>query len=190
MNTEKIEENWNRYKKLVEALEKSHPGVESFIEQYAERLAMCPASSETQYFGAYPGGFLELALGVTAKMRALHKVFECDVPMDSVVFVGLLHSIGLMGSEREDLLIPHDSDWHIKKGIVYKHNEFLPKMPLSHRSLYLIQSAGVKMSLDEWTAIATSTGTHRDESKFYNGSEPSLSLLVIQARQWILSRAE
>jgi hypothetical protein len=63
-------------------------------------------------------------------------------------------------------------------------------MPLSHRSLYLIQSAGVKMSLDEWTAIATSTGTHRDESKFYNGSEPSLSLLVIQARQWILSRAE
>lgn len=190
MHAEKIEENWNKYKKLVETLEKSRPGVEKLIEQYGERLAMCPAASENQYFGAYPGGFLDLALGVTTKMRALHKIFECNVPMDSVVFVGLLHAIGLIGNETEDLLIPHDSDWHIKKGIMYKHNESLPKMPLSHRSLYLIQSAGIKMSLDEWTAIATSTGTHRDESKFYNGSEPPLSLLVIQARQWILSRAE
>jgi hypothetical protein len=190
MTHEEIELNWNKFKRLAETLEQSHAGVSALVEKFAERIIMCPASSETQYYGAYSGGFLDLALNVTTKMRALYKSFELDIPMNSVVFVGLFHAIGLLGDEENDLLIPQDSDWHIKKGIMYKHNEALTKMPLSHRSLYLVQSAGIKMSLEEWIAIATATGTHRDESKFYNGSEPKLSLLVSHARQWIMTRAE
>jgi hypothetical protein len=190
MNIEELENKWNKFKKLVEYIDSSYPGSLDFIETYGERLIECPASTEQIYFGAYPGGFLDLSLNVTAKMRAMHKLFELNVPMESVVFTGLFHAIGLMGDETKNLLVPQDSDWHIKRGIMYRHNESLPKMPVSHRSLYLIQFAGIKMSLDEWTAIAISCGTHRDEAKFYAGAEPSLGLLLLHSRQWVLGRAE
>ena len=160
------------------------------VETYGDRLIECPAATEQIYFGAHPGGFLYLALNVTLKMRAMHKLFELQIPMEKVVFTGLVHAVGLMGDETRDLLIPQDSEWHIKRGIMYRHNESLPKMPVSHRSLYLIQSGGITMSLDEWTAIAISGGTHRDEAKFYANAEPSLGLLLLHARQWILGRAE
>jgi hypothetical protein len=190
MNIEELENKWNKFKKLVETLDASHPGALNFIEAYGTRLIECPASTEQNYFGAYPGGFLDLALNVTSKMRAMHKIFELRTPMEHVVFTGLFHAVGLMGDETRDLLVPQDSDWHIKRGIMYRHNESLPKMPVSHRSLYLLQTSGISMSLDEWTAIAISGGTHRDEAKFYAGAEPSLGLLLLHARQWVLGRAE
>ena len=123
-------------------------------------------------------------------MRSMHKALELDTPMDSVVFTGLFHAIGLLGDENEDLLLPQDSDWHLKRGIMYKHNEKLPKMPVSHRSLYILQHAGIKLSYDEWTAISMSTGTHREESRFYAGTEPQLGLLISHARAWVTRRSE
>ena len=189
-NQEELEVKWSKYYSLVEKINSSHPGSLALIDKYAERIIIAPAATETIYYGAYPGGLIDLSLAVTSKMRAMHKALELSTPMESVVFTGLFHAIGLMGDENEDLLLPQDSDWHIKRGIMYKHNESIPKMPQSHRSLYLLQTEGIRLSYDEWTAISMSTGTHREESKFYAGTEPQLGLLVSHARAWVTRRSE
>jgi len=187
---EELEVKWSRFHSLVEKIDSSHPGSLNLIDEYAERLIIAPASTESIYFGAYPGGLIDLSIAVTSRMRAMHKALELDTPMDNVVFTGLFHAIGLLGDETEDLLIPQDSDWHLKRGVMYKHNERLPKMPASHRSLYMLQRAGIKLSYDEWTAISMSTGTHREESRFYAGTEPQLGLLISHARAWVTRRSE
>jgi hypothetical protein len=121
-------------------------------------------------------------------MRSLNKALEIGENEQSIIFVGMFHNIGLIGDEEKDYYIQQDSSWHLQRGIYYKYNENIPKMPVSHRSLYLIQESGIKLSYDEWCAIATSSGFHRDESKFYIGSESKLAVLLSQARQWVTMR--
>lgn len=185
---EELEVKWNKFYSIVSKLDEAKPGCLSLVDRYADRLVIAPASTETIYFGAYPGGLVDLSLQVTSCMKTLHKSLGLDIDITSVVFTGLFHAIGLMGDENDNLLEPHDSDWHIKRGVMYKHNEKLPKMPTSHRTLYLLQLEGVRLTYDEWTAISMSTGIHRDESKFYAGTEPELGLLLLQAKQWITRR--
>lgn len=182
-----VEVKWNKFKKLVEYVEDAHPGTLAFIEKYSERIIMCPTATESSGYGCYPGGLLDFSLSVTSNMRLIAKGLSLQIPQEKILFVGLFHAIGTIGDEENDYYVMNDSDWHLKKGIYYKYNENLHKMPVSHRSAYLLQKHGITMEHDEWVSIMISGGTHRDESKFYIGSEPKLSLLLMQARQWTIS---
>ena len=64
----------------------------------------------------------------------------------------------------------------------------MPKMPHSHRSLALLQAAGVHLTTDEWIAISASGGPTLDENKFYSGGEGPLTLLTQTATRIILQR--
>lgn len=160
------------------------------IESLGERLLLCPGSISESEEWSYPGGLMNFSMAVTKQMHAFSKVVENDLSQESIMRVGLLHAIGMVGGplEGQDYLIPQDSDWHKKQGRLYRYNENLPKMPIAHRSLLILQAYGVKLSYDEWVAIATSSGPSREENKFYVGSEPKLSILLSTSRQWILSR--
>ena len=185
-----IEQRWNTYIRIVEKAEQSHPGSLSLVKQLEQRIVECPAGVDSSTSFSEPGGLVELSLSVTSKMRAINKALEIGIDDRSIIFTGMFHSIGLVGDEERPYYIPQDSSWHLQRGIYYKYNENIPKMPVQHRSLYLIQSSGIKVSYDEWCAIATSGGFHRDESKFYLGSESKLAVLLSQARQWVLNRSE
>lgn len=186
MNTQNnIEELWSTFESLVGKI--NRPGVQELVEELGQRIAEAPASITTDGFDATPGGLLKMTLEVTNTMLRLRNAFEMsDLPKSSLLIVGLFHGLGMIGDRFEDYLIPHDSDWHINKGIHYKYNDKLPKSLVSHRSLCLLQEFGVQLSKDEWLAIALSGGAHRDENKFYVGNEPSLAILLMQARQWVL----
>ena len=182
LSPEQLESNWNTYENLCKKL--SDDNLNKLLDTLGERIVMCPASPREDQYGPYPGGMVEHSLRVTATMRKLNSALEFGIPVQSVIKVGLLHDLGKVGSLDKDYFINQDSDWHREKlGQFYKYNEDLNKMSVSHRTLFLVQHFGITLTNDEWIAIQLAQGSHFEENRFYVGHEPTLALLLQQAKQ-------
>ena len=152
---------------------------------------MCPASTRTDQYGAYPGGMVQHALEVTSTLRTLNTSLELGLSTAAIIKVGLLHDIGKVGGLEEDNFLEQDSDWHREKlGQLYKYNDALNKMSTSHRTLFLLQHYGVSLSLDEWLAIQLAQGSHFEENRFYVGHEPTLAVILQQAKSFTIHRTK
>ena len=183
---DKLQSNWETYEKFCKKL--SNDGLDNLLDAMGERICMAPASMRSDSPGAYPGGLVENLLKVTSTMRtlyeSLYKESGCSVTMTSILKVGLLHDIGRVGDLENDFLISQDSDWHREKlGQMYKYNESTDKMSVSHRTLFLLQHFGISLTREEWVAIQLASGSHFEENRFYVGDEPTLALLVQQAKR-------
>jgi hypothetical protein len=180
-NFEKVQSNWSTLEKLLSRLEDEN--INNMLDELGERLAIAPASQKTDQVGCFPGGLVQHALDVTISMKNINESLGFDIPINSILRVGLLHEIGKLGNLEHDLFVEQESDWHREKlGQMYKFNEDLDRMSTSHRTLYLLQHFGVKLSSDEWIAIQVSQGTHFEENRFYVGHEPKLAALIHMAK--------
>jgi len=118
-------------------------------------------------------------------MRTIAKALNMGLQPANILKVGLLHEIGKIGDLSEDYFVEQDSDWHREKlGQVYKFNDDLNKMSVSHRTLFLLQHFGVELSKDEWIAIQLAGGSHFEENRFYVGHEPTLALALQLAKRF------
>ena len=179
-----LKNNWETYEKLCKRL--SDPRLNALLETLGERILMCPASPRDSQYGAYAGGLVEHSIGVTKVMRDLVQVYGLSIPVNSIIKAGLLHDLGKVGDLDKDYFVEQTSDWHRDKlGQVYKFNEELNKMSVSHRTLYLLQHFGVTLTNDEWLAIQLAQGSHFEENRFYVGHESGLALVLQQAKQRI-----
>jgi len=177
-----LKNNWETFGKLCNRL--SDHGLSTLLETLDERILMCPASPRESQYGAYAGGMVEHSLEVTKVMRDLVQVYALSIPVNSIIKVGLLHDLGKVGDLDRDYFVEQTSDWHRDKlGQVYKFNEELNKMSVSHRTLYLLQHFGVTLTNDEWLAIQLAQGSHFEENRFYVGHESGLALVLQQAKQ-------
>lgn len=190
MSTDNLESNYNIFVKLTQKCgDRSIPLME-LVDQLGERLAICPAHDRRERSTAKSGGLIEHSLNVVKTMRAIESAAGFGVSQESMLLVGLYHDIGKVGDITTDYYLEQTSDWHRDKaGILYTYNPTMPKMPHSHRSLALLQSAGVILSTDEWIAISSSQGPSLDENKFYVGGESPLALLTQTAIR-IISQKE
>ena len=183
-----IKSNWSTYSGLCSRLEDEC--INNMIEKLDNRLVTCPASNVSSSYGAYEGGLVEHALSVAMAMKTINKTMEMEVEMSSILKVALFHEIGKVGDIESPLFVEQDSDWHREKlGQMYKYNEKIQKSSVSHRSLYLLQHFGVTLTQDEWIAIQLSQGSHFEENRFYVGSEPSLALLLQNAKSIVIHRS-
>jgi hypothetical protein len=179
---EKIKKNWETYESLCKKAVKH--GMGDLLESLGERLATCPASPRADQYCAYPGGLIEHILEVTSNMRKLAKVYELSLDIKSILKVGLLHDLGKVGDLNNTFYVDQDSDWHREKlGQFYKYNDELSKMSITHQTLFLLQHFGITLTREEWIAIQLSGGSHFEENRFYVGAEPSLGLVLQQAKQ-------
>ena len=181
LSVKELQSNWETYEKLCSKAVKD--GMSDLLAALGERLVMCPASPREDQYGAYPGGMIEHSLKVCATMRNLNKSLGFDLPVGSVLKVGLLHDIGKLGDLSNEYFVEQDSSWHREKlGQFYKFNENLNKMSVSHRTLWLLQHFGIELNNDEWLAIQLAQGSHFEENRFYVGHEPTLALLLQQSK--------
>jgi len=184
-SVEKIKLNWEKYEKLCGRL--SDDNINDLVEFLGERILMCPASMRDSQYNSEPGGLVEHSLNVAFTMRSINDALSLNTPVGSILKVGLLHEIGKVGDENHDCFVDQDSDWHREKlGQNYKYNEEIPKMSVSHRTLYLLQQFGVKLSRDEWIAIQIAQGSHFEENRFYVGSETTLGILLQKAKSLVI----
>jgi len=187
ISLEKLEKNWETFQSLI--IKSCGDSGEKLLSELGERMIMCPSSMKLDQHGAYPGGMIKHVLDVTMQMRNLNEsVGLCKDPM-SILKVGLLHDLGKVGDESSDLFLEQDSEWHRDKlGQMYKYNENLRKMSISHRTLCLLQKYGIPLSQDEWISIQLSQGSHFEENRFYVGHEPSLGILLQQSKSLVIHK--
>lgn len=186
-NSDQIQLRWQTLLKIAESAGERKQNIILMLDSLGERYIMAPATMSAHQPGSCPGGLLETTLSVIKKMRSISKALDLEVTTESIVVVGICHSLGLLGgpSQGEDYLVRQDSDWHIRQGKLYRFGDNVAKMPVAHRSLFLAQHFGIHLTHDEWQAIALSGGQSREENRFYVGSECTLSILLMQARQWV-----
>jgi hypothetical protein len=190
MSTDNLESNYNVFRKLTQKCGSRSDALLKLVDDLGERLVICPGHDRREKSTAKPGGLIEHSLNVVKTMRALESSSTFGVDPESMLIVGLFHDIGRVGDTTSDYYLTQTSDWHRDKaGILYVYNPELPKMPHSHRSLALLQSAGVTLTTDEWIAISTAQGPALDENKFYNGGETPLTMLT-QTAVRIISQKE
>ena len=187
IDVNKIESNWNTFEKLCRKLPDEN--LDDLLNNFAERLIMCPSSPRLDQHGAFPGGLIQHSLDVTGTMRKLSQTYQLDLPVESVLKVGLLHDIGKIGDLDNELFIEQDSEWHREKlGQMYKYNENIQKMSVSHRTLFLLQKFNISLTNDEWIAIQLAQGSHFEENRFYVGSEPSLAITLQQSKSIVIHK--
>ena len=184
---EKLQSNWEMFEKLLGRL--SDDNINKMTSTLGERICMCPASPRLDQYGATAGGLVEHALKVTSVMRTLNEALDYNISVASILKVGLLHDLGKVGDLENRYFIEQDSSWHREKlGQMFKYNENLNKMSVSHRTLWLLQHFGIELSCDEWIAVQLAQGSHFEENRFYVGHEPSLALLLQQAKSTVIHR--
>jgi len=186
---EKLQSNWEMFEKLCGRL--SDANLNNLVSELGERACMCPSSPKLEQYGAYQGGMVEHVLKVTSTMRTLNTALEYDLPTASILKVGLLHDFGKVGNLDTRYFVEQDSSWHREKlGQMFKYNEDLNKMSVSHRTLWLLQHFGVELTSDEWLAIQLAQGSHFEENRFYVGHEPTLAVLLQHAKSVVIHKSK
>jgi hypothetical protein len=182
LTPEKIQSNFELFYKLSQKDNDRSEAYGFFLETLGERLALCPFNSREEQGWAYHGGLIEYSLSVLNHLRRENDAHELNLSIASMITVSLFHALGKVGDIDHDLYVQEDSKWHQEKlGQYFKFNENIEKMTVEHRSLWLLNHLGVKLTKDEWLAVLLSSGALADESKFYHSSQPILSVALNNA---------
>jgi hypothetical protein len=168
---EHIKQNYEKFMQLIEA----DPRAEELKKMYEvlnDQLITAPASGKVHYHNAFPGGYLDHILRVTEtalKIAGLFKTMEGDINFDKqeLIFAALHHDLGKLGTEDGPYYVEQDSDWHRKRGELYKNNDNIQYMKPPERGLMMLQKYGVKVTQNEWIAIKLSDGIYDEGNKSY-----------------------
>lgn len=168
---EHITKNYEKFMEYINA----DPRAEQLNKMYdvlQDQLTTAPASGRTYYHNAFPGGYLDHILRVTdtaLKLAGLFKTMEGDVNFtkQELIFAALHHDLGKLGTEDGPYYVEQDSDWHRKRGELYKHNDNIQYMKAPERGLMMLQKYGVQITQNEWLAIKLSDGIYDEGNKSY-----------------------
>ncbi len=179
----KIIENWNVFTSLIKSKVQNavvRNALDSLCDEVEERFSLCPASTRTEFVGAYPGGLVSHSLDVLKIMKELNKIYNANLSVDNLIITGLFHDIGKIGTLEEEYYLVQESDWHRKRGMVYEINSNIPKVPVAVRSVWWLTSSGVQLSEHELHALLSLQHIDRMYSQdLYN--VPLLTLILQQA---------
>jgi hypothetical protein len=177
------------FENLIKVIEThiSEPRRSKLIKLYndlADRMMLAPASSHTTRHNCYPGGYVDHVLRVCDASIGLYDVWQTifksrmnSFTKEEMIFAALNHDLGKVGDLNEDYYVPNDSDWHVKRGQVYKINPKLTFMKVPDRSIYTLQQAGISFSENEYLAIKLHDGLYSKGNESYlMGGAPEFSL--------------
>lgn len=166
-----IQENYNKFNQYIENDSRSNQ-LREFYKIFEDQLLTAPASSKVQFHNAYPGGYLDHILRVTEialKMASLYKTANgyIDFTKQELIFAALNHDLGKLGTEDSPYYVNQDSDWHRKRGEMYKHNEHLQYFKAPDRGIFMLQKYGISITENEWLAIKLSDGIYSTGNDSY-----------------------
>lgn len=176
LTAEQLQENYNS---LLDIIEKyiASPRKEKLVDFYqnhAERIMLMPASSTDHHHNAFPGGYVDHVIRVVNCALKICKLWAdagayINYTEEELVFAALNHDLGKIGTQEAEQYIPNDSEWHRKNlGKLYKYNPANPFLPVPERSLFLLQEAGIQVTLNEYLGIRLHDGLYDDANKpFY-----------------------
>lgn len=177
---EKLEANWNKYIELVGRIknEQARTALLKLTSDLKDRLAATPASTQTKFVGAYPGGLVEHSLNVARLAYQVSKALDASLDPDSLLITALFHDLGKVGDETEDYYLEKKSDWHNERGIMFEVNEEIANVSVAERSVWWLNKYGCPLHQDELSAILSlgNVGYQTYTNQFYNA--PLLSVVL------------
>jgi hypothetical protein len=146
--------------------------LKAFYKIFEDQLLSAPASAKVHFHNAYPGGYLDHILRVVElalKMASLYKTSNgyIDFTKQELIFAALNHDLGKLGTEDEPYYLNQDSDWHRKRGEMYKHNDALQYFKAPDRGLMMLQKYGISVTENEWLSIKLSDGIYSTGNDSY-----------------------
>lgn len=145
----------------------------SFYKDIEELLVVAPASPKLDFHNCFPGGYIEHVNRVIEASLIIEKVWDRfnqvkNYTTEELVFSAINHDLGKLGTIDKPFYISNDSQWHIEKqGAYYKYNPELSHMRISDRSLFVLQTAGIPVTENEYIAIKIHDGLYEEGNKPY-----------------------
>jgi len=176
LTAEQIQENWNEFLSNIETYI-SEPRKQVLLDFYKaneERFVLMPAAHTTKFHNCFPGGYVEHVNRVVRCALAQCNLWEsmgCDMTTftkEELVFSAINHDLGKVGDSENNLYVPSKDEWRRKNlGELYTFNGEVGFMTIPDRSLFLLQEAGIRYTLNEMLAIRTHDGLYDDANKPY-----------------------
>lgn len=172
IDEQKIEENYNKFMEYVKADSRAEQLIVMY-EEYGNELLTAPASGKVHYHNTFPGGYIDHVLRVvdtTLQISSLYKKMggSINFTKEEAIFSALHHDLGKLGTPGSaPYYLDQDSDWHRKRGELYKHNPNLSYMQVPDRALMTLQKYGIKLTDTEWLSIKLSDGLYDESTKPY-----------------------
>ena len=177
LEAEKIKENWEKYRELVNTLFPTRKdALNKMYDDFEERMVFMPASSIAHFHNAFAGGYVDHVLRVMDCAEALHFTWSSQgsdmsgYTKEELLFAAMHHDLGKVGfpGEGNEVYQVETSDWHRKnQNKMYRHNENIPFAMVPDLSIWLLQEYGVKLSWNEYQAIKIHDGMYDDANKPY-----------------------
>lgn len=163
-----------RYTQFIDLL-RSDDRFDMLMGMYSvlhDELLAAPASGRVYYHNCFPGGFLDHSVRVaetSLKVTTLYKAMGgvVDFTKQELIFSALHHDLGKLGTEDGPYYVEQDSDWHRKRGELYKNNDTIQYFRAPERGLMMLQKYGVAVTEKEWLAIKLSDGMYDESNKSY-----------------------
>lgn len=205
LSAEQIQANLEEFYSIITE-HISEPRASKLLKLYKDQeeiLAMAPASSKAAFHNSFPGGYVDHVIRVVKagfNVRTSWHLMGANIDTfteEELAFACLNHDLGKLGLYGKPRYIPNDSEWHVKnQGANYKPNAELPFLPVQDNSLFILQSAGIELSINEYIAIKTHDGLYDDGNKAYLISSQNESKLrsclplVVHQADMIAARVE
>jgi hypothetical protein len=180
-----VDAQWEKLMNTIHDEIKS-PRKDLLIKMYetlAEKVLTAPASSHSTRHNCFPGGYIDHVNRVVNCALELYSTWSklgsniSNFTREELVFAAINHDLGKIGNAKEDYYIPNDSDWHVKRGQIYKINGKLTFMKVPDRSLFLLQEYGIDVSENEYLSIKLHDGLYSKGNESYlMGGLPEFSL--------------
>ena len=190
MTAEEIKKNYEALEDLSKKLfdPERHKKVMEMFKHFQSRMISAPASSRKEYHNAFPGGWIAHTVEVINNAIELYRVWEKKDAADGftvneVVFAAMFHDWGKLGDIKHSFYIPHKSEWHRKRGMLYEFNPNLKGyMKIPMRSIFLLQHYGIIMTENEYMGIMLSDGMFDEINKaYFNNLKTNLPLIIHHA---------
>ena len=178
---EQIKKDWEKFRSFCNKLGDRSDAVNKMLDHFEERLPYAPASSNKDYHCAFPGGLINHSLRVLSNLVKLVKTFDLKFSQESIILCALFHDFGKIGDFNNDQYIPTKENWKYERGIMYDFNKELQYMPNTHRTLFLFQHFGIKLTEEEFLAILLNDGVEASGNEMYKFREPKLSVYLHMA---------
>jgi hypothetical protein len=176
LSAEQLLENWEQFLSNIKTYitEPRQQLLLDFYESNAERIITMPAAHTTKYHNCFPGGYVEHVNRVVECSIGQYKLWKAmgsDVEtftVEELIFAAINHDLGKLGDATTDLYVPSQDEWRKKNlGELYSYNTSIGFMTIPDRSLFLLQEAGIKYTLNEMLAIRTHDGLYDEANKGY-----------------------
>ena len=141
-------------------------------DDWADRIAVAPASMKTNYHNAFVGGYVLHVLNVVKAVGMVADSWKkmgvaLDFTQEEMYLSAICHDLGKIGTEEEDYYLPCEEQWMLKKGQVFVMNPRLQYMKVAERSLMNLQRRGIELSEKEYLSIKLHDGLYEDSNKAY-----------------------